>query len=270
MPAENDLQSAAHLEAKLTRVLDAMSLEHGGQFFVSMAKVLPQDEANLPYFLARFRMDLFSPELFAHYGIACPPNIRNSVVKRQAEFIAGRLCARSILDAYGEGQHVVAVGSHREPVWPAGFIGSITHSSHYAAAIACKAEGVAGIGIDVETIIKDEARQAMMDMVVNQKEVSYLRRFENYLSFDSLLTLIFSAKESFFKAAFPQVKTYFDFDAVEVCELDLAKKILRFSCSKSLSAGLVQGQISQAYFDLVGATSLFTAVLLPAAVNTDS
>jgi enterobactin synthetase component D len=277
MPAENNFHSADTAERQLARVLDALSAEHGGQFFASVAQVLPHDEHSLPYFLARFRMELFAPELFERHGIDCPPHIRNSVVKRQAEFIAGRICARSILDAYGQGKHVVAVGTHREPLWPAGFLGSITHSGLYAAAIACPAQGIAGIGIDIETIIKGEARQAMMDMVVNAEEAEYLRRMAGTVSFDSLLTLVFSAKESFFKAAFPQVKAYFDFDAVKVFEIDLQQRIVRFSCTQTLSPGLWQGQVHQAHFDFIGDTSLFSAVLLKdtklataGAVNSDS
>jgi 4'-phosphopantetheinyl transferase EntD len=82
------------------------------------------------------------------------------------------------------------------------------------------------------------------------------------VSFDSLLTLVFSAKESFFKAAFPQVKAYFDFDAVKVFEIDLQQRVVRFSCTQNLSAGLWQGQVHQAHFDFIGDTSLFSAVLL--------
>lgn len=264
MPAESDLidLAPAPAAAPMARLLEAMSAEHGGQFFTSIARVLPDDENSLPYFLARFRMGLFSPELFHQHGIDFPPHIRNSVIKRQAEFIAGRICARSILDAYGLGGHVVAVGKHREPLWPDGFVGSITHSNHYAAAIACPASDVLGIGIDIETVITDEARQAMMELVVSADETAYLRGNTGALSFDQLLTLVFSAKESFFKAAFPQVKAYFDFDAVQVFAIDQARQLVRLRCVQDLCAGLQQGQEHQAHFDFIGDSSVMTAVLL--------
>lgn len=262
MSADSHLHRADAPEHKLARVLDDLSTAYGGRFFSSVAKVLPHDAHSLPYFLARFRMELFSPQLFERLDIDCPPHIRNSVVKRQAEFIAGRLCARSILDAYGQGRHVVAVGNHREPRWPEGFLGSITHSGSYAAAIACPARDIVGIGIDVESVIKPEARQAMMDMVVNADEIAYLRGRAGEVGFDSLLTLVFSAKESFFKAAFPQVQAYFDFDAVQVAEIDLQRRRMRLRCAQTLSHGLRQGQVEQAHFDFVGDGSVFTAVLL--------
>lgn len=262
-PAHHDDVGTPHDgSVHLTRLLRAMEAENGERFFASITKVLPHADASLPYFLARFQMGLFTPELFAQHGIDYPRHIQNSVVKRQAEFIAGRLCARSILDMYGHGDHVVSVGSHREPQWPEGFIGSITHSGQYAAAIACPANNITGIGIDLETIINDESRPAMMDLVASAEELHYLRGHPGSVGFDSLLTLVFSVKESFFKAAFPQVKAYFDFDAVRVVDIDLARCVIRFDCEQDLSAQLRRGQSYLAHFEFIGDSSVFTAVLL--------
>jgi enterobactin synthetase component D len=205
---------------------------------------------------------LFGPELFDRHGIEFPLHIRNSVLKRQAEFIAGRLCARSILDAYGLGQHVVAIGKHREPMWPDGFIGSITHSGQYAAAIACPEDTILGVGIDIETIIQSDGRQAMVDLVVCDEELRSLQESGSALGMDCLLTLVFSAKESFFKAAFPQVKGYFDFDAVKVHRIDEAARIIHFRCAQTLSPLLPVGQEHEARFNFIGDTSVFTAVIL--------
>jgi enterobactin synthetase component D len=234
----------------------------GDTFFAGAARVLPRADAALPYFLARFRAGLFAPDLFERHAIDFPLHIRNSVLKRQAEFMAGRLCARAILDSYGLGRHVVSVGQHREPLWPDGYIGSITHSGQYAAAIACPDAAVVGVGIDIETIIQSEGRQAMMDLVVCAEELVYLRNSGSTLGIDCLLTLVFSAKESFFKAAFPQVKGYFDFDAVQVFHIDEVSRIIHFRCVQTLSELLPAGQEHGAHFDFIGDTSVFTAVLL--------
>jgi enterobactin synthetase component D len=244
------------------QLLPAMWDSQGDQFFAGVARVLPRDDERLPYYLALFRAGLFAPDLFDRHAIDFPLHIRNSVLKRQAEFIAGRLCARSILDVYGLGQHVVAVGKHREPMWPDGFIGSITHSGQYAAAIACPGEAIVGVGIDIETIIESDGRQAMMDLVVCEEELAYLHGSGSALGIDCLLTLVFSAKESFFKAAYPQVKGYFDFDAVKVFHIDEAARIIHFRCAQDLSEHLLAGQEHQAHFNFIGDTSVFTAVLL--------
>ncbi|MGV7211649.1 4'-phosphopantetheinyl transferase [Oxalobacteraceae bacterium A2-2] len=244
------------------RLLPPLCHEQDGQFFAGAAGVLPRGSRALPYYLALFRADRFAPELFQTYGIDFPPHIRKSVLKRQAEFFAGRLCARAILENYGHGRHVVAVGQHREPLWPQGFIGSITHSGHYAAAIACEGRDIAGIGIDIETIIASEARQAMTELVVCAEELRFLRMQVGALDIDSLLTLVFSAKESFFKAAFPLVGRYFDFDAVKVVGFDEQHGRIQLRCVQQLGERLGPGQEHEVYFDFLGDSSVLTAVLL--------
>jgi len=244
------------------RLLPPLCHEHDGQFFAGAAGVLPRGAQPLPYYLALFRVDRFVPELFQTYGIDFPPHIRNSVSKRQAEFFAGRLCARAILENHGHGDHVVAVGQHREPLWPPGFTGSITHSGQYAAAIACQGQDIAGIGIDIETIIASDTRQAMTELVVCAEELRYLRMCVGSLEIDCLLTLVFSAKESFFKAAFPLVGHYFDFDAVKVVEIDAARGVIRLRTVLPLGERLAAGQEHEVYFDFLGDASVLTTVLL--------
>ncbi len=224
------------------------------------ARVLPASE--LPFVLARFQLQRFKPALFAQEGIAFPEHIRNSVAKRQAEFIAGRLCARSILAVHGIAQVPIAIGMHREPVWPEGFIGSITHNGQYAAAIACPSSALMGIGIDIESVIKDDARQAMEELVVSPEEAGFLALSACGLSFNCLLTLVFSAKESFFKAAFAQVREYFDFDAVKIVGIDAEQSLMRFRCEHTLSERLARGYVYDARFELLDGASILTVVLL--------
>ncbi|UUZ50689.1 hypothetical protein LP420_13630 [Massilia sp. B-10] len=97
------------------------------------------------------------------------------MAKRQAEFIAGRICAQAALAEYGNGRHSVAIGSHRQPLWPAGLIGSITHNGQYAAALVCPASALLGVGIDIESVVSDDARQAMTELVVSADEAAFLR-----------------------------------------------------------------------------------------------
>lgn len=278
-PVPEATRHAVDVDApQLTRVLERAAGATGAPFLHKVARVLPQDHARLPYFLARFQLDLFAPELFARHGIDYPVHIRNSVAKRQAEFIAGRLCAQSILAAYGQANHPVAIGSHREPLWPPGFIGSITHNGQYAAAVACPRRQLLGVGIDIETVIQHDARQAMMALVVSARETALLRALEGELDFDCLLTLVFSAKESFFKAAFAQVQAYFDFDALELTGLDPEQRLIHFRCTGALAESLPAGHPCQAHFDFLDHGSVFTVVVLrheaseaaPAAISNEA
>ena len=101
-----------------------------------------------------------------------------------------------------------------------------------------------------------------MALVVSQHETDLLRSVTGPLDFDCLLTLVFSAKESFFKAAFAQVRAYFDFDALQLTAFDTARRVITFRCAVTLSARLQAGYICQAHFDFLDQGSVFTAVVL--------
>lgn len=244
------------------RVLERIGDDTAASFIHRALRVLPGTHSDLSYLLARFRPEHFQSTLFAHHGIDFPAHIRNSVTKRQAEFIAGRLCAQAILAAYGLEQQPVGIGSQREPLWPPGFVGSITHNGHYAAAIACPAATLLGLGIDIESVIQDEARQAMVDLVVSRAEADLLRAAAGELSFECLLTLVFSAKESFFKAAFAQVRAFVDFDAVNVEAIDVARRVIALRCRTELSEYLYAGRRFYAHFDFLDMGAIFTVVVL--------
>lgn len=218
----------------------------------------------LRYALATVDPAHFSTALYALAGIALPPHIAQSVPKRQAEFLAGRLCARAALSVLGRGALTVGIGAHREPLWPPGVVGSISHNGNFAAAVACPEQSMAGIGIDIENIIGEDTRAAMAELVVSPAELDFLLAAGTGLSLDCLLTLVFSAKESFFKAAFTQVRGYFDFDAVCVSAIDAGACSISLRLVHTLAPALAAGMVVRASYELVGSGAVFTALLLDA------
>src|SRR5208282_5779110 len=56
-----------------------------------------------------------------------------SVPKRAQEFAAGRVCARRALAELGVVDFPLRVGEDREPLWPEGTVGSITHTTGFCA-----------------------------------------------------------------------------------------------------------------------------------------
>jgi len=78
--------------------------------------------------------------------------LARAVPARVLEFTTGRSCARAALARLGCPPVAIAVGDEREPLWPPGFIGSITHRpGHCAAAVArCEPHLIAGLGFDAE------------------------------------------------------------------------------------------------------------------------
>lgn len=109
-----------------------------------------------PLYALAFDAARFQPQAFAAAAIACPDSIARSVRKRQAEFLFGRLAARLALGAAlgpVQAQAEIAIGTAREPCWPAGSLGSISHGDGCAAAVALAAGQHQGIGIDLERLL---------------------------------------------------------------------------------------------------------------------
>lgn len=216
----------------------------------------------LALFYARFDAQRFDPARFGRAGIVPPANIARSVLKRQAEFFFGRACAMAALDRLGLYGIQVAVGERREPLWPAGVSGSITHCRTMAAALVLPARGRAGVGIDIEEVISEPAKlQALIATVVLPPELAYVGQLHGAWDSNVLLTLIFSAKESFFKGAYLRVQRIFDFDAVELVGIDLARSTMTFVVRDNLCDEFRPGHLVEVYFALIDSRHVLTAFL---------
>lgn len=151
-------------------------------------------------------------------GAQPPDNIRRAVAKRQAEYLAGRLCAREALRRLSG---IVAVpghsSEHRGPVWPTGHVGAITHSHGWAAAVVGRQQDYLGLGLDVETLLEPAKALRLADQILTPAELERLGALdETEQAF--AITLAFSAKESLFKTLYPQVRQMFFFQDAEILD----------------------------------------------------
>jgi 4'-phosphopantetheinyl transferase EntD len=75
---------------------------------------------------------------------------------RMQELQTGRAYAKHALSMMGVNDVELPIGSDRSPVWPAGFVGSITHarshSREYCAAAVARSDEIRAIGIDAEYV----------------------------------------------------------------------------------------------------------------------
>ena len=133
-----------------------------------------------------------------------------SVIKRRHEHAAGRHCAGVALARLGRPAATVGRGPSREPLWPRGVVGSITHCDGYCAAAVARRSEVAAIGIDAEP---NESLPHEVPAVVLVPEeyvwIERLRRSQPAVSWDRL---VFSAKESIFKAWYPSAQRWLGFE----------------------------------------------------------
>ncbi|MBC3779105.1 4'-phosphopantetheinyl transferase superfamily protein [Pseudomonas sp. SWRI99] len=154
---------------------------------------------------------------FQRSAVVAPPSIQRSVAKRQAEFLAGRICARAALAQLDGTDTIPAIGEDRAPVWPAHICGSITHSTGHAAAIVANKQDWRGLGMDLENLLSHERAERLAGEILTPAEIQRMAAgSQDHLAL--LVTLTFSVKESLFKALYPIVQQRFYFEHAEVLE----------------------------------------------------
>ncbi len=128
-----------------------------------------------------------------------------AVATRRAEFAAGRAAAAMAMQALCVPVGVVPVGPDRAPVWPAGLVGSITHTR--AVALSAVARG-GSLGIDAE--LAGAVAPDVWDTVLNPAERALAQ------DDPAMATVIFCIKEAVYKAQYPLTGLLFGFDRLDV------------------------------------------------------
>jgi 4'-phosphopantetheinyl transferase EntD len=135
--------------------------------------------------------------------------VANAVAKRRREFAAGRSCARAALGLLGGPAHLpILAGPDRAPVWPSGFVGSITHCDGFCCAVAGRRDEVASLGIDAEDAGPLEPE--LEGIVCRPDETTRFGALPAPAG-TSWAKLAFSAKEAFFKCYYPVKREFLDF-----------------------------------------------------------
>lgn len=174
--------------------------------------------------------------LLGEYSNTLPPK---TTVKRKSEFIAGRYLARQALLHLNSESLVVDVGVHREPIWPAGFRGSISHSDDFAVCIVSRNRSFMLIGIDVESYISSDILRDISRLVMNSSELGFI---DTAVNPNVIVTIIFSAKESLFKALYPEVGKKFGFEVATVTSLNVENGRFTLMLNRSLTPELFAGR----------------------------
>ena len=139
--------------------------------------------------------------------------VGKAVEKRRREFAAGRVCAREALARLGIEGHPLLNAKSRAPIWPPGFGGSITHTDGFCGAVVCDHSTYRGIGIDVEC--SGRVSRDLESKVCVEAERDWLS-LEGEERRALMATLVFSAKEAFFKCQFAIAAEWLDFSAVTI------------------------------------------------------
>jgi 4'-phosphopantetheinyl transferase EntD len=140
--------------------------------------------------------------------------VARAVDKRRREFATARGCARRALAALGRPAVPIVPGERGAPSWPAGIVGSMTHCDGYRAAAVAPADRVRTVGMDAEP--NGPLPDGVLDAIATPPELAWLAEREGDGSEVCWDRLLFSAKESIYKAWFPLTRRWLDFDEAVV------------------------------------------------------
>ncbi|MCQ9185438.1 4'-phosphopantetheinyl transferase superfamily protein [Streptomyces sp. IBSBF 2953] len=140
--------------------------------------------------------------------------LTRAVAKRRREFTVVRGCARRAMEKLGVPPQPVLPGERGAPQWPDGLTGSMTHCEGYCAAALVRAEDLASLGIDAEPHAPlPEGVLAAVALPAEAARHERLAAERPEVHWDRLL---FSAKESVYKAWFPLTRKWLDFSEADI------------------------------------------------------
>jgi len=157
-----------------------------------IAEILPPVVATAHCFADPAQAPLFPAEEAAVAG---------AVPQRRSEYATVRLCARQALAELGEPPVALVPGKRGAPRWPAGVVGSLTHCTGYRAAAVARLAQVRSVGIDAEP--HGPLPRGVQQAVALPGEAVQLGELASAYPRTHWDRLLFSAKESVYKAWYP-------------------------------------------------------------------
>lgn len=153
--------------------------------------------------------------------------IARAVPKRQNEFATARTLARDALARFGVNDFEILHDGMRAPIWAEGIAGSLSHCRKRAFAAVGRRAEVGTVGIDAEDrpglstelwshVLLGVERAAVESLPPDERERAAL--------------VIFSAKESLYKAQYPRSGLFMDFVDLQIDDLHMIQNEGTFRC----------------------------------------
>lgn len=194
-------------------------------------------------------------------ALQLPPSVAEASLKRQCEYLAGRYCATDSLSKAGLSLPIeIGIGTHGSPIWPQGFIGSISHCKDLAAAVVMpKASSNSAIGLDIEKVMTAELAQGVEGRILFGKDRNYQSTFDD---FEQFLTTLFSAKEALYKAIYPQAKKVLEFESAQLEAVYPEENKLTLSLTTCINKHLPQGRLFSVEYRYINHSTIETLVMV--------
>jgi 4'-phosphopantetheinyl transferase EntD len=136
--------------------------------------------------------------------------VARALERRRREFTTARVCARAALARLGMEPAAIVPDQRGVPVWPTGIVGSITHCDGYRAAAVARESEVVTIGVDAEP--NEPLPSGVLPLVSRAEERIHLARLAAERPDVCWDRLLFSVKESVYKAWFPLTRRWLGFE----------------------------------------------------------
>ncbi|VEL98322.1 4'-phosphopantetheinyl transferase EntD [Alteromonas sp. 76-1] len=195
--------------------------EYDDSAFINRITTWTHNKLPVNMVMCHFQLRHFTSTLFHHFDISLPNQILKSVSKRQAEFLAGRVAAQKVMQQEFPHEFIqqIKISKNRAPDWPQGYCGSISHTENMAVSIASRVDQFDSLGVDLEGYLSPEVSAEIAHQIHSAEEILLLNA--NGVPNNRATTLIFSAKESLFKALYKYVNEFFGFESAFVDDIDL-------------------------------------------------
>jgi len=217
---------------------------------------------------ASFDVLHYSDDLFESFGIPFPTILVNAVPKRRAEYLAGRYLAKLALEEFSVLDFDVEADENRCPQWPPSLVGSISHTDFVALCLVVHCSAFGALGIDIENWICDDVQSDIESQIATRTEINHLR--ELGLPREHCLTMVFSAKESIFKALYPWTRRYFDFSVARLVSVDRCACSMTFLIIEDIGLLVAKGLLLTVNFRVSTETVITCASLPQEALDTYS
>ena len=154
-----------------------------------------------------------------------PLKIAQARIERKNEYLCGRVLAQAVLNHHFGLDHSITSMHEHLPIWPSHILGSISHSQNKL--IVGLSNNALYLGIDIEHWVTSEFAKESAHLILTPSEFDlWKNKAAEFFDFAGYVSLIFSIKESLYKAVYPTAKQYIDFLEASIVDINFENQTL--------------------------------------------
>jgi 4'-phosphopantetheinyl transferase EntD len=171
----------------------------------------------------------------------------NKVPLRRQEFLRARWLCRRMTKV----KEPLLKGPNGEALWPPTVIGSISHKDGHVIAVKVSMDTHNSIGVDLEKVSK--VSDQIEAKICNEDESAIVDRVAalGRMPRKDVLALIFSFKESIFKAHFPIGQMHFGFHDVTITEIAYDRREIFARMNRDTSKHSKSGHVTIGFYNWI-------------------